>query len=53
MDSLSVWRARLGRYSLSWIPSTFVLMAFLSPWISAPAWGLGSKVSRCVIPPDI
>ena len=53
MESLSAWRARLGRYWLSWMPSAFVLMAFLPPLISAPAWGLGSKVSRWVIPPDM
>lgn len=53
MDSLLAWRARLGRYSLSWIPSALVLIAFLFPWMVGSAWGLGSKVSRCVMPPDM
>ena len=45
--SRSAMRASRGNPSQICSPGTQVGMAFISPWISAGASGLGSKVSCC------
>src|SRR5579859_5555294 len=49
--TLSIWSASIGITSLTWIPSTFVLIGLKSPRTLDGASGLGSQMSMWLGPP--
>src|SRR5258706_417554 len=49
--TLSIWSASMGMVSLTWMPSTLVLIGLNSPRMLEGASGLGSQMSMWLGPP--